>query len=153
MNCDVRVVGNLALVPESAPRLSVVNGAVSSKVVASAPCQMFAPAVYPSSSAPRLCASSTRTVVLCLAAIIVSCSLFAAFVSSFDDSTFVEAMAVHPAHVIEVDEGDSLWRIAERNAVQGLSTAETVELIRQWNGLDSGMLVPGMELSVPVSAK
>lgn len=153
MNCDVRVVGNLALVPESAPQLSVVNGSASSKVVAPAPCQMFAPAVYARSSAPRLCASPARTVVLCLMAIIVSCSLFAAFVRSFDDSTFVEAMSVHPAHVIEVDEGDSLWQIAECNAVQGLSTAETVELIRQWNDLDSGMLVPGMELSVPVTAK
>ena len=49
--------------------------------------------------------------------------------------------------------GDTLWNIAEKNPIDGLSITETVDAIKMVNDLDSGLLVPGMELSVPTAAR
>lgn len=37
--------------------------------------------------------------------------------------------------------------------IDGLSITETVDAIKMVNDLDSGLLVPGMELSVPTAAR
>jgi hypothetical protein len=48
-----------------------------------------------------------------------------------------------------VAEGATLWSIAESCALPGLSVAETVEIIRDHNVFDGGMLRPGQLVSVP----
>lgn len=54
---------------------------------------------------------------------------------------------------IEVHSGDSLWGIAEDHGIDGLTTADVVEAIRQQNDLSSGSLNPGQMLSVPAVAR
>ena len=54
---------------------------------------------------------------------------------------------------IEVHSGDSLWGIAEDHGIDGLTTADVVEAIRQRNDLSSGSLNPGQMLSVPAVAR
>lgn len=50
---------------------------------------------------------------------------------------------------ITVGDSSSLWTLAETHAVQGLSTAETVDIIIEANGLTSTVVTSGMTLLVP----
>jgi len=52
---------------------------------------------------------------------------------------------------VTVAEGSSLWDLATANPVYGLSTHETVALIRDANGLCTSTLTPGQVLRVPVT--
>ena len=52
---------------------------------------------------------------------------------------------------IIVSKGDSLWDIASEHSIQGLATADTVELIEEHNTLDGALLVAGQRLWVPLS--
>lgn len=54
-----------------------------------------------------------------------------------------------PSVQVEVETGDSLWSMARDHPVPGLSTNEVVHLIRTMNKLDSALLTPGMQLTVP----
>ncbi len=57
-----------------------------------------------------------------------------------------------PTHPVRVEAGDSLWRIATAHPVAGLTTEQTVELIRQANGIDGSTLHAGQLLHVPDAA-
>jgi len=48
-----------------------------------------------------------------------------------------------------VDEHDTLWEIAALHPVDGLSTAETVAVIRRVNALETAVIHPGQVLRVP----
>ncbi|HHJ99266.1 MAG TPA: LysM peptidoglycan-binding domain-containing protein [Actinobacteria bacterium] len=50
---------------------------------------------------------------------------------------------------VTVAEGSSLWDVASANPVPGLSTRETMALIRETNGLRSSALMAGLVLRVP----
>lgn len=50
---------------------------------------------------------------------------------------------------VTVEAGDSLWSIAERSAVPGLSTDELVQVVRDHNGLQTSTLQPGQVIAVP----
>lgn len=50
---------------------------------------------------------------------------------------------------INVSSGDSLWSIAEDHGIEGLSTRDVSDFIREANGLESATLHPGMSLVVP----
>jgi LysM repeat protein len=50
---------------------------------------------------------------------------------------------------VTVDPRDTLWEIASEHPVEGLTTAETVAIIRRANGLASGVIQPGQVLNVP----
>ena len=50
---------------------------------------------------------------------------------------------------VTVDDRDTLWNIAADHPVDGLSTADTVAVIREVNGLDSAVIHPGQVLTVP----
>ncbi len=52
---------------------------------------------------------------------------------------------------ITVVEGDALWTIALRNPVEGMTTAQTVDLIVRLNDLSSASIAPGARLVVPVT--
>jgi len=50
---------------------------------------------------------------------------------------------------ITVGESGTLWAIAQAHPVPGLSTADTVALIKESNLLDSAVIMPGQTLRVP----
>lgn len=52
---------------------------------------------------------------------------------------------------VKVDEGSSLWSLAEEHPAKGLTTQETSDLIRSKNHLTRGGLDAGSYLEVPVS--
>lgn len=73
---------------------------------------------------------------------------------------FVTALAIAPEYrpddittrTVRVVQGESLWTLARANPVEGLSTAETAELLRQINGLEGAVVYAGQLLEVPGGA-
>ena len=51
----------------------------------------------------------------------------------------------------KVKVGESLWAIAQRHPVEGLSTSQSVDLLTSLNHLDEDSISPGQTLLVPVS--
>jgi hypothetical protein len=54
---------------------------------------------------------------------------------------------------VRVEQGDSLWVLASANPVEGLSTAETAELIRQANGMQGAVVHAGQLIQVPDNSR
>lgn len=153
MKSQIRVVGNLALAPAEEHRFTVIDGSAAQKAVAPSRPQLFAPIAYPSRTVLEG-AKMNDKLVFSLAALAVSiCVAGTIFMGSASSNSKLNALLNAPAKIVEVTTGDTLWNIAEKNPIDGLSITETVDAIKMVNDLDSGLLVPGMELSVPTAAR
>lgn len=62
------------------------------------------------------------------------------------------AVGALPVETVVVEEGDSLWSIAEERPCEGVSTSELVRWIEEQNGFSGGALVAGQRLVVPASS-
>lgn len=153
MKSQIRVVGNLALAPAEEHRFTVIDGSAAQKAVAPSRPQLFAPIAYPSRTVLEG-AKMNDKLVCTLAALAVSvCVAGTIFMGSASSDSKLNALLNAPTKIVEVTTGDTLWNIAEKNPIDGLSITETVDAIKMVNDLDSGLLVPGMELSVPTAAR
>lgn len=153
MKSQIRVVGNLALAPIEEHCFTVIDGSAAQKAVAPSRPQLFAPIAYPSRTVLE-CAKMNDKLVFSLAALAVSiCVAGTIFMGSASSDSKLNALLNAPTTIVEVTTGDTLWNIAEKNPIDGLSITETVDAIKMVNDLDSGLLVPGMELSVPTAAR
>lgn len=153
MKSQIRVVGNLALAPAEEHRFTVIDGSAAQKAVAPSRPQLFAPIAYPSRTVLEG-AKMNDKLVFTLAALAVSvCVAGTIFMGSASSDSKLNAFLNAPTKIVEVTTGDTLWNIAEKNPIDGLSITETVDAIKMVNDLDSGLLVPGMELSVPTAAR
>lgn len=153
MKSQTRVVGNLALAPAEEHRFTVIDGSAAQKAVAPSRPQLFAPIAYPSRTVLEG-AKMNDKLVFTLAALAVSvCVAGTIFMGSASSDSKLNALLNAPTKIVEVTTGDTLWNIAEKNPIDGLSITETVDAIKMINDLDSGLLVPGMELSVPTAAR
>lgn len=153
MKSQIRVVGNLALAPVEEHRFTVIDGSAARKAVAPSRPQLFAPIAYPSRTVLEG-AKMKDKLVFALAALAVSiCAAGIMFMGSATSNSKLNALLNAPANVVEVTAGDTLWNIAEKNPIEGLSITETIDAIKMVNDLDSGLLIPGMELSVPTAAR
>jgi len=54
-----------------------------------------------------------------------------------------------PFSPVRIDEGQTLWRLAQDHPIEGLTTAQTVEVIEERNRLSTGSLQAGMTVQVP----
>lgn len=153
MKSQIRVVGNLALAPAEEHRFTVIDGSAAQKAVAPSRPQLFASIAYPSRTVLEG-AKMNDKLVFSLAALAVSiCVAGTIFMGSASSDSKLNALLNAPTKIVEVTTGDTLWDIAEKNPIDGLSITETVDAIKMVNDLDSGLLVPGMELSVPTAAR
>lgn len=153
MKSQIRVVGNLVLAPVEEHRFTVIDGSAAQKAVAPSRPQLFAPIAYPSRTVLEG-AKMNDKLVFGLAALAVSiCVAGTIFMGSASSDSKLNALLNAPTKIVEVTTGDTLWNIAEKNPIDGLSITETVDAIKMVNDLDSGLLVPGMELSVPTAAR
>lgn len=153
MKSQIRVVGNLALAPAEEHRFTVIDGSAAQKAVAPSRPQLFAPIAYPSRTVLEG-AKMNDKLVFTLAALAVSvCVAGTIFMGSASSDSKLNALLNAPTKIVEVTTGDTLWNIAEKNPIDSLSITETVDAIKMVNDLDTGLLVPGMELSVPTAAR
>ena len=150
MKSQIRVVGNLALAPAEEHRFTVIDGSAAQKAVAPSRPQLFAPIAYPSRTVLEG-AKMNDKLVFTLAALAVSVCVAGTIFMGSDSK--LNALLNAPTKIVEVTTGDTLWNIAEKNPIDGLSITETVDAIKMVNDLDTGLLVPGMELSVPTAAR
>jgi LysM repeat protein len=57
--------------------------------------------------------------------------------------------SMHATQTVQVHTGQTLWAIARAHPIDGLSTAQTAELISRNNHLSGGLLSAGQTLQVP----
>jgi hypothetical protein len=82
-------------------------------------------------------------------AIVLALLVIAAALPTASGSTRVASAT----HRVRIAESDTLWSVAAANPVAGLTTAESVAVIRRLNGLeDSVLLQPGAVITVPSGA-
>lgn len=146
MNATNMVQGNLALKLETPaePIFTVVQGGRSGfQPLTVKPTRNQQAAVAPAHVALK---------VPTIAAVAVALTLFfvlATSVFSARHAAYAESVSNVTYETIRVQPGDSLWSLAEEYPIEGLSTQETSDMIRNVNHLEHGSLAAGAHLKVP----
>lgn len=146
MNATNMVQGNLALKLETpaAPAFTVVKGGRSGYQ----PLPVKSARNQHAVAAPTPVALKVSTIV----AVAVALTLFfvlATSVFSARHAAYAESVSNVTYETIRVQPGDSLWSLAEEYPIEGLSTLETSDMIRNVNHLEHGSLAAGAHLKVP----
>lgn len=146
MNATDMVQGNLALKLETpaAPAFTVVKGGRSG--FQTLPGKPVRSQCVATSSAPVALKVST------IVALAVSFTLFfvlATSIFSARHAAYAESVSNVTYETVRVQSGDSLWSLAQEHPIEGLSTQETSDMIRNVNHLEHGSLDAGAHLNVP----
>ena len=64
-------------------------------------------------------------------------------------AAYAESVSNVTYKTVRVQSGDSLWSLAQEHPIEGLSTQETSDMIRNVNHLEHGSLDAGAHLKVP----
>lgn len=146
MNATNMVQGNLALKLETSAEytFTVVQGGRSS----------FQPLTVKPARNQQTVAAPGRVAlkVPTIVAVAVALTLFfvlATSVFSARHAAYAESVSNVTYETIRVQSGDSLWSLAEEYPIEGLSTQETSDMIRNVNHLEHGSLAAGAHLKVP----
>lgn len=146
MNATNMVQGNLALKLETpaAPAFTVVKGGRSGYQ----PLPVKSARNQHAVAAPTPVALKVSTIV----AVAVALTLFfvlATSVFSARHAAYAESVSNVTYETIRVQPSDSLWSLAEEYPIEGLSTQEISDMIRNVNHLEHGSLATGAYLKVP----
>lgn len=146
MNATDMVQGNLALKLETpaAPAFTVVKGGRSG--FQTLPGKPVRSQCVATTSVPVALKAST------IAALAVALTLFfvlATSIFSARHAAYAESVSNVTYETVRVQSGDSLWSLAQEHPIEGLSTQETSDMIRNVNHLEHGSLDAGVHLKVP----
>lgn len=146
MNATDMVQGNLALKLETpaAPAFTVVKGGRSG--FQTLPGKPVRSQCVATTSAPVALKAST------IVALTVALTLFfvlATSIFSARHAAYAESVSNVTYETVRVQSGDSLWSLAQEHPIEGLSTQETSDMIRNVNHLEHGSLDAGVHLKVP----
>ena len=146
MNATDMGQGNLALKLETpaAPAFTVVKGGRSG--FQTLPGKPVRSQCVATTSAPVALKAST------IAALAVALTLFfvlATSIFSARHAAYAESVSNVTYETVRVQSGDSLWSLAQEHPIEGLSTQETSDMIRNVNHLEHGSLDAGVHLKVP----
>lgn len=146
MNATDLVQGNLALKLEmpAAPAFTVVKGGRSG--FQTLPGKPVRSQCVATTSAPVALKAST------IAALAVALTLFFVLATSIFSArhvAYAESVSNVTYETVRVQSGDSLWSLAQEHPIEGLSTQETSDMIRNVNHLEHGSLDAGVHLKVP----
>ena len=146
MNATDMVQGNLALKLETpaAPAFTVVKGGRSG--FQTLPVRPVRSQCVATTSAPVALKAST---IVALAVALTLFFVLATSVFSARHAAYAESVSNVTYETIRVQSGDSLWSLAEEYPIEGLSTQETSDMIRNVNHLEHGSLAAGAHLKVP----
>lgn len=84
--------------------------------------------------------------------LIAACAVIVALCVALLPAINSAAPAVPQTIAIRVAPNDTLWDLAKAHPLEGSTTAETVSVIRQLNGLEGSMIATGEVLKVPADA-
>ena len=144
MNATNMVQGNLALKLETPaePTFTVVQGGRSGfQPLTVKPARNQQAVVAPARVAPKV---PTIVAVALTLFFVLAMSVFSA-----RHAAYAESVSNITYETIRVQPGDSLWSLAEEYPIEGLSTQETSDMIRNVNHLEHGSLAAGAHLKVP----
>lgn len=146
MNATDMVQGNLALklVAPAAPAFTVVKGGRSG--FQTLPGKPVRSQCVATTSAPVALKAST---IVALAVAFTLFFVLATSIFSARHAAYAESVSNVTYETIRVQPGDSLWSLAEEYPIEGLSTQETSDMIRNVNHLEHGSLAAGAHLKVP----
>ncbi|MEE0539399.1 MAG: LysM peptidoglycan-binding domain-containing protein [Collinsella sp.] len=146
MNATDMVQGNLALKLEApaVPAFTVVKGGRPG--FQTLPCKLVRSQCVATTSAPVALKVST------IVALAVAFTLFFVLATSIfgaRHAAYAESASNVTYETVRVRSGDSLWSLAQEHPIEGLSTQETSDMIRNVNHLEHGSLDAGAHLKVP----
>lgn len=146
MNATDMVQGNLALKLETpaAPAFTVVKGGRTG--FKTLPGKPFRSQCVATASAPAALKAST---IVVLAFALTFFFVLATSIFSARHAAYAESVSNVTYETVRVQSGDSLWSLAQEHPIEGLSTQETSEMIRNVNHLEHGSLDAGAHLKVP----
>ena len=146
MNATDMVQGNLALKLETpaAPAFTVVKGGRSGFQTLPGKPAHTQRVVKP--SAPAALKVST---IVALAVALTLFFVLATSIFSARHAAYAESVSNVTYETVRVQSGDSLWSLAQEHPIEGLSTRETSDMIRDVNHLEHGSLDAGAHLKVP----
>lgn len=144
MNATNMVQGNLALKLETPaePTFTVVQGGRSG----------FQPLTVKPARNQQAVVAPARVALKVPTIVAVALTLFfvlAMSVFSARHAAYAESVSNVTYETVRVQPGDSLWSLAEEYPIDGLSTQETSDMIRNVNHLEHGSLAAGAHLKVP----
>ena len=92
-----------------------------------------------------------------VAGLIITASFIFMFAVSFLRTTAINSFATSvmdsASQTITVQSSDTLWSIAENNPIEGVSTEQQVNWIRERNNLDTSLFRVGQTLEIPSVSK
>lgn len=146
MNATDMVQGNLALKLETpaAPAFTVVKGGRSG--FQTLPGKPVRSQCVATTSAPVALKAST---IVALAVALTLFLVLATSIFSARHAAYAESVSNVTYETVRVQSGDSLWSLAQEHPIEGLSTQETSDMIRNVNHLEHGSLDAGVHLKVP----
>ena len=146
MNATDMVQGNLALKLETpvAPAFTVVKGGRSG--FQTLPGKPVRSQCVATTSAPVALKVST---IVALAVALTLFFVLATTIFSARHAAYAESVSNVTYETVRVQSGDSLWSLAQEHPIEGLSTQETSDMIRNVNHLEKGSLDAGAHLKVP----
>lgn len=146
MNATDMVQGNLALKLETpaAPAFTVVKGGRSG--FQTLPGKPVRSQCVATTSAPVALKAST---IVALAVALTLFFVLATSIFSARHAAYAESVSNVSYETVRVQSGDSLWSLAQEHPIEGLSTQETSDMIRNVNHLEHGSLDAGVHLKVP----
>ena len=146
MNATDMVQGNLALKLETpaAPAFTVVKGGRSG--FQTLPGKPVRNQCVATTSAPVALKAST---IVALAVALTLFFVLATSIFSARHAAYAESVSNVTYETVRVQSGDSLWSLAQEHPIEGLSTQETSDMIRNVNHLEYGSLDAGAHLKVP----
>lgn len=146
MNATDMVQGNLALKLETpaAPAFTVVKGGRSGFQTLPGKPAHSQRVVKP--SAP---VALKVSMIVALAVALTLFFVLATSIFSARHAAYAESVSNVTYETVRVQSGDSLWSLAQEHPIEGLSTQETSDMIRDVNHLEHGSLDAGAHLKVP----
>ena len=143
MNATDMVQGNLALKLETpaAPAFTVVKGGRSG--FQTLPGKPVRSQRVATTSAPAALKVST---IVALAVALTLFFVLATSIFSARHAAYAESVSNVTYETVRVQSGDSLWSLAQEHPIEGLSTQETSDMIRDVNHLEHGSLDAGAVL-------
>lgn len=146
MNATDMVQGNLALKLEApaAPAFTVVKGGRSG--FQTLPGKPVRSQCFATASAPAALKAST---IVVLAVALTLFFVLATSIFSARHAAYAESVSNVTYETVRVQSGDSLWSLAQEHPIEGLSTQETSDMIRNVNHLEHGSLDAGAHIKVP----